>query len=141
MATTSMPGAAADELPVWRLYLLRAIYALIGLGEGSQVIPGLFHHGPVDRGVIPSLLAAMCLLDLVGLKYPTRMLPLLLFEFAWKSIWVLSYGLPQWSSGQVPPTFTDDFKPILFGMILMPLVLPWGYIWRKYVTAPADRWR
>ena len=124
-----------------RLYVMRATYLLIGLGEGTQVVPVLFNHEPTGRGVIPSLLVGMCLLDLLGIRYPRQMLPLLLFEFAWKAIWLAFFGLPQWSSRQVPPTFTDDFRPILAGVILMPLVIPWSYVWRHYVKAPGDRWR
>jgi hypothetical protein len=69
------------------------------------------------------------------------MLPFLLFEFAWKTIWLLSFGLPQRLSGQFPPTFAEDFPNILLSVILMPLVIPWGYVWRHYVKQPPDRWR
>jgi hypothetical protein len=120
---------------------MRAIYLLIGLGEGSQIAPELFVHAPTARGVIPALLAGMCLLMLLGLKYPRQMLPLLLFEFAWKYIWFFAFGLPQWFSGQQPPTFAEDFFNIGFGVIIMPFVIPWGYVWRNYVLAPGDRWR
>ena len=51
------------------------------------------------RGVIPSLLGAVWLLAFVGLRYPLQMLPLLLFEFVWKTIWLIAFGLPQWSVG------------------------------------------
>ncbi len=87
------------------------------------------------------MLAGMGLLDLVGIRYPRRMLPLLLFEFAWKGLWFFIFGLPQKLSGQLPPTFQDDFVPITVGVILMPLVIPWGYVWRHYVVARGDRWR
>jgi hypothetical protein len=133
--------AAENDLTVLRLYVLRAVYLLIGLGEGSQIAPVLFVHEPATRGVVPALLAGMCLLDLLGLKYPRQMLPLLMFEFAWKWIWMLAFGLPQWFSGQQPPTFAEDFFNIGFGVILMPFVIPWGYIWHNYVKAPGDRWR
>jgi hypothetical protein len=69
------------------------------------------------------------------------MLPLLLFEMAWKYIWFFAFGLPQYMSGQVPPTFAEDFKAITVGVIVMPFVIPWGYVWRHYVQAPGDRWR
>jgi hypothetical protein len=131
----------ANDLSSFRLYVLRAIYLLIGLGEGSQIARALLVHEPASRGVITALLAGMCVLDLLGLKYPKQMLPLLLFEFAWKWIWMLAFGLPQWLSGQQPPTFAEDFFNIGFGVILMPLVIPWSYVWRNYVTAPEDRWR
>lgn len=145
MTTASVAAPIGDgaesELPLWRLYLLRTIYALIGLAQGTRMVMALFDHAPMDRGVIPSLLAGMCLLGLIGIKYPKQMLPLLLFEFAWKAIWFLAFGLPQWSSGRMPPTFAGDFPAITFGVILMPLVIPWRYVWHHYVTAPGDRWR
>lgn len=137
-ATKSKPDG---DLTLLRLYILRAIYLLIGLGEGSQVLPSLIRHQPTDRGVIVSLLGGMCVLDLLGVKYPRQMLPLLLFEFAWKTIWFLSFGLPQYLSGQQPPTWSEDFSAITAGVILMPLVVPWGFVWRQYVKAPGDRWR
>jgi hypothetical protein len=133
--------AAQNDLTLFRLYVLRAVYLLIGLGEGSQIAPVLFVHAPATRGVVPALLGGMCILDLLGLKYPRQMLPLLMFEFAWKWIWMLAFGLPQWFSGQQPSTFAEDFFNIGFGVILMPFVLPWGYIWHNYVKAPGDRWR
>ena len=142
MASIAAPATPAnDELSLFRLYVLRAIYLLIAVGEGSQIIPALFVHEPTARGVIPALLSALCLLCLLGLRYPRQMLPLLLFETAWKLIWMLSFGLPQWSSGQQPPTFAEDFFNIGFGVIIMPFVIPWGYVWRNYVKAAGDRWR
>jgi hypothetical protein len=145
MASTAsvspIAGRPEADLTLFRLYVLRGVYLLIGLGEGSQVAPGILAHEPAARGVIASLLAGMCLLDLLGIKYPRQMLPLLLFEFAWKLIWMLAFGLPQWSSGLRPPTFGEDFFNIAFGVVLMPLVIPWGYVWRNYVKAAGDRWR
>src|SRR3954462_2194181 len=143
-ATHTIHGGAKrdqNELSLFRLYVMRAIYLLIGLGEGSQIAPALFVHEPTARGVIPALLAGMCLLMLLGLRYPRQMLPLLLFEFAWKYIWFFAFGLPQYMSGQVPPTFADDFPAITLGVVIMPLVIPWGYVWRHYVKQPGDRWR
>ena len=69
------------------------------------------------------------------------MLPLLLFEFAWKTIWLLAFGLSQWSSGRLPATFAEDFTAIAAGVILMPIVIPWGHVYRLYVKRPANRCR
>jgi membrane protein DedA with SNARE-associated domain len=69
------------------------------------------------------------------------MLPLLLFEFAWKAIWMIAYGLPQWSAGQYPPTFAEDMFNIAFGVVIVPLALPWGYVWRRYVKQPTESWK
>jgi hypothetical protein len=129
------------DVSLVRLYVLRATYLLLVVGVGAMILPPLISHEPMARGVIPSLLGALWLLAFVGLKYPLQMLPLLMFEFAWKTIWLFDFGLPQWSAGRMPPTFSEDFTAITAGVILMPIVIPWGYVWRHYVKAPGDRWR
>jgi hypothetical protein len=142
-ARTSRPETAGAEADVslLRLYVLRATYLLLVVGIGAMILPPLISHEPTARGVIPSLIGAVGLLALVGLRHPLPMLPLLMFEFAWKTLWLLVFGLPQWSSGQLPPTFAEDFPNILLGVVLMPIVIPWPYVWRHYVKAPGTRWR
>jgi len=121
--------------------VLRATYLLLVVGLGSMILPALVAHEPLARGVIASLLGGVWLLAFLGLRYPLQMLPLLMFEFTWKTIWLFVYGLPQWYSGQVPPTFEDDFVSILAGVILMPIVIPWGYVYKHYFRANGNRWR
>ncbi len=136
-----MTSPAASEVSLLRLYVLRATYLLLVVGVGAMVLPPLIRHEPTARGVIPSLLGGVWVLAFFGLRYPLQMLPLLMFELAWKAIWLLAFGLGQWSSGEVPPTFAEDFKAITAGVILMPIVIPWGYVWRHYVKQPGDLWR
>src|ERR1700739_1442753 len=142
-ASASRPGtnSTEDEVSLVRLYVLRATYLLLVVGLGALIVPSLVNHQTMARGVIPSLLGGVWLLAFVGLKYPLQMLPLLVFEFAWKTIWLLAYGIPQWSAGQMPATFAEDFQNIVLGVIVMPIVIPWGYVYRRYVKQPADRWR
>jgi hypothetical protein len=131
----------AQEVSLVRIYVLRATYLLLVIGLGGMIVPDVLSHPVISRGVIPSLLGAVWLLAFVGLKYPLEMLPLLMFEFAWKTIWLVAYGLPQWSAGQLPPTFAADSFNIGLGVILMPLVIPWGYVYRHYVRQSGARWR
>ncbi|HEX8626252.1 MAG TPA: hypothetical protein VF782_14420 [Allosphingosinicella sp.] len=128
------------EVSLIRLHVLRAAYLLLVVGLGVMIVPEIVSHELGSRGVIPALLGAIWLLAFLGLRYPLQMLPLLMFEFAWKAIWMIAYGLPQWSAGRLPPTFAEDFFNIGFGIVLMPLVIPWGYVWRRYVRQPGDRW-
>ena len=132
---------AEGEVSLVRLYLLRAAYLLLVIGLGAMIVPEIVSHGLTSRGVIPSLLGAVWALAFLGLRYPLQMLPLLMFELVWKAIWMVAYGLPQWSAGQYPPTFAEDMFNIAFGLIVMPLLIPWGYVWRHYVMAPAECWR
>lgn len=135
------PERTASDVSLLRLYVLRATYLLLVVGLGAMIVPELVSHEPAARGVIPSLLGALWLMAFLGLRHPLQMLPLLMFEFAWKSIWLFDFGLSQWVSGQRPPTFADDFFAIGVGVILMPLVIPWPYVWRHYVMRPGARWR
>lgn len=140
--TTDVRDAnGVHEVSLFRLYVLRATYLLLVIGLGAMIVPDVISHPVVSRGVIPSLLAAVWLLAFFGLKYPLQMLPLLLFEFVWKSLWALAYGLPQWITGQAPPTFADDAFSIGLGVVLMPLVIPWGYVYRRYIKQSGARWR
>ena len=132
--------AAEDEVSLFRLYVLRAMYLVLVVGLGAMIAPEILGHEPTSRGVTPSLLGAVWLLAFLGLRYPLAMLPLLMFELAWKTIWMLAYGLPQWSTGQFPPTFAEDSFNIAFGAVLL-FVIPWGYVWRHYVKRPGARWR
>ena len=132
---------AVEAVSLTRLYVLRAAYLLLIVGLGAMIVPELLNHPLTSRGVIASLLGAVWVLAFIGLRFPLEMLPLLMFEFAWKAIWMIAYGLPQWFAGQFPPTFAEDFFNIGIGVILMPLVIPWGYVWRRYVKRSGARWR
>jgi hypothetical protein len=139
-ALTSNSGSGDRKVSLLRLYLLRATYLLLVIGLGGMILPELLWHQPTARGVIPSLLGGVWLLAFLGLRHPLQMLPVLMFELAWKAIWFFDYGLPQWYSGHFPPTFADDFNPIAAGVILMPIVIPWGYVYRHHIKAKGDRW-
>ena len=147
MASTSsrisglIAKSPAHEVSLFRLYMLRAAYLLLVVGLGGMIVPDVISHPLISRGVIPSLLGAVWLLAFVGLKYPLEMLPLLMFEFAWKALWVVAYGVPQWSEGHLPATFAEDSLNIGLGVILMPLVIPWGFVWRHFVKQAGARWR
>jgi hypothetical protein len=82
-ASVSHPVAdTARDVSLVRLYVLRATYLLLLVGLGATIVPLLFSHQPMARGVTPSLLGTVWLLAFVGLRYPLQMLPLLVFGFA-----------------------------------------------------------
>ena len=137
-ALPPMAPSADQDVPLWRLYLLRATYLLLIVGLGTTIVPQLFDHDPTARGVIPGVLSGLWLLAFLGLRYPLQMLPLLLFELPWKRVWTLKYGLPQYFAGTLPPTWAEDFPAIVAGVILMPIVIPWGYAWNRFIKMPPD---
>src|SRR5712692_1483797 len=138
-----------SAVSTFRLYLLRATYLLIFVGLGSDVWPGIIHHAKawdLMHGVAMSLLAAISVLAVLGIRYPLQMLPLLLFELLWKSIWLIAVALPLWSAHQLDADTMETVKACLMGIVLFPIVLfpiviPWPYVLANYAKKPGDRWK
>jgi hypothetical protein len=136
-----------SEVSTFRLYLLRAMYVFVALGLAIfKLGPAMLHPenlSPQD-GVIVSVLGAFALLAVAGIRYPLKMLPLLFFEFVWKAIWVVAFGLPLLFSGGLDANVSfggaKTLINCLLGIVLVPIVTPWGYVFKHYVKAPGDRW-
>src|SRR3954462_2745689 len=122
----SASPAIETEISLTQLYLLRAMYLLLVIGGGIMFLPQLIGHEPTARGGIPSMLGALWALACFGLRYPLQMLPILLYELIWKTIWLIDYGLPQWRAGVHTMQFTEDFTSIALGVIVIPII-PWGF--------------
>lgn len=142
MDAVSGGEGAGDAVALWRLYVLRALYAILGIAEGSIQLQAFLHHAhwTPGSGAAHSFLLALALLSLVGIRYPLKMLPLLVYELLWKMIWLCGIALPLWLADQVDPDTRKSFFEIAPVIILVPL-LPWHYIYSNYVKKPGDRWR
>ncbi|WUR14295.1 hypothetical protein E7V67_004100 [[Empedobacter] haloabium] len=130
-----------NDVSLFRMNLLRAVYLLIGVGLAVNVWPQLA-GAPVElmQGVVNCMLAVVGLLAFVGVRHPLRMLPLLLWEMLWKALWVLLVALPAWRAG----TMDEGIAATLFACavgIVVPLALPWSYVWRRYVAEAGEPWR
>ena len=130
-----------DEASLARLYVMRAIALVFIIGGFSNYLPGLIDPDPVARGMTLSMLGGLWALAPFALRYPLQMLPIYLYEFVWKSIWLLAFGLPQWLAGRADPQLSKDLFEIGLFPFVFGLIIPWGYFWRHYVRAPAERWR
>jgi len=131
------------EISLWRLYLLRGAYLLIFVGLALMIWPNFIHHRegwPLMNSVVSALLAGVSVLAALGLRYPLRMLPVLLFELVWKTIWLIAVALPLWRAGQLDADTMETVRDCLFTVVLIPLI-PWDYVIANYVRKPGDRWR
>ncbi len=132
-----------SEVSTLRLYLLRAAYLLISVGLAFTIWPQIILHGtkwPLWYGVGCSLLAAVSVLAVLGIRYPLKMLPVLFFELIWKAIWLIAVGLPMWSANQIDATTLETAQNCLMGVVLLFLI-PWPYVLANYEKKPGDRWR
>ena len=135
--------AAAASVSLPRLYLLRVGYLVVAVGLALTKWPLLTNHDrpwPLFEGVETCMLVALSLLAFLGLRYPLQMLPILLFELAWKFIWVAVVVLPLWISNQMDPATLNVFYTCLVVLIVLA-VIPWRYVVAHYVMKKGDRWR
>jgi hypothetical protein len=108
-----------EDVSLFRLYLLRALYLGDFLLHGLSVWPGILtHHGWANplEGVGVAFWGALSLLSALGVRYPLKMLPLIFLQFTYKLIWVLAVAVPRLSTGA--PTWY--MKPMLIGAIIEP---------------------
>ncbi len=129
-----MSDATSYPIAKWRLWLLRAGYLLLTVGMGLQIIPEFLNHSPatLDEGIINSMLLAMVILCAIGLRYPLKMLPILLWEVIWKTAWLLSVALPEMQQGELD----ENTASVAFACALVVIVyavVPWDYVFRTYL--------
>jgi hypothetical protein len=131
------------DVSTLRLYLLRALYLLIFVGQGFLQLPTLIHPAhpwTLWRSVGCTMLAAVALLSALGIRYPLQMLPLLFYEMLWKTLWLAAIAFPMAYAHKWDPAIRESFPSVLM-VVIVPLVIPWRYVIANYLKKPADRWR
>ncbi len=145
--TRNAPAVGAETAPkgevsLVRLYVLRAVYLLLLVGLALTIWPLLFDQRPgwpLMNSVVASMLTALSLLAALGIRYPLQMLPLLLFELLWNTIWLLAVALPAWQAGRLDAAMSSTIFDCL-PVVLVLLAVPWPYVFRHYVKKAGDRW-
>ena len=130
----------SEETSTFRLYVMRLLYLLNFVLLGLDVWPGIINHkGAWDplHGVAFSFWAALSALSGLGIRYPLKMLPLLLLQLFYKSVWLMAVALPLWSAGR-STSLTIIF---VIGVVSDLIVIPWPYVLANYVKKSGDRWR
>jgi hypothetical protein len=121
---------------------LRLGYLILGGGLAVVKWPEIAHRDQWSllEGVVTCMLVALSLLAFLGLRYPLRLLPVLLFESAWKLIWLGVVALPLWIGNRLDAATGEvAFECALVVIILA--VIPWDHVYAQYVTRRGDPWR
>lgn len=128
---------------LWRINLLRISFLLMAFVMGSSVWYRLLFQSanlPGPQGLARSLLAALALLSLLGVRYPMQLLPLMLYEVAWKTIWMGLIALPALLNNRMTPDIESLFYNCA-GIVIVYFVMPWRYVWIRYLKQPMEPWR
>ena len=148
LVTTPASGVMAssprprDELALWQLNRLRIGYLVMFVGLAITRWPLFFDHDPweLKEGTVECMLLALSLLALLGLRYPRRMIPILLFEVAWKLAWLSVVALPLWLDGSLAGATAEQASAVLW--VVFPIAaVPWRHVFSQYTQTAADPWR
>lgn len=131
------------EVSLIRLYLLRLIYMLMAVALGFGQWRVLIERGaeaPLMTGIAHSMLAALGVISILGIRYPLQMLPVLFLEFLWKVVWLIAVALRLQIDGRLGPDFLNTAWECL-PVVILPFIIPWRYVAANYIRKRGDRWR
>lgn len=136
------PSTSSASLPTWRLNLMRGGYFLMFIGLALTKWPQLVSHDPweLKQGTVVTIFVALSVLAFAGLRYPQKMLPILLFEVAWKLLWLGVVALPLWLDGNLAGATLVQTQAVLF-VVPIIAVVPWRFAFRQFALTRGDRWR
>ncbi len=120
----------------YRIYLLRGLYFLVLITLGPDALSEIFNaQNPINpiQGIAYSFWAAFALLCGLGVRYPLKMLPLLLLQLFYKSIWLLGVYMPSREGGNLDETAHGLFMACFIGVVLDLLIIPWKYVYREFL--------
>lgn len=119
---------------------MRLVFLLMALIMGSIVWQQVLFESadwPWMRGLAKSMLAALGLMALLGVRYPLQMLPLMLYEMVWKTTWLILIAGRAWLAGK----WNADIEALFYdciGIIIAYFIVPWPYIWARYFKQPME---
>jgi hypothetical protein len=121
------------------IYLLRLLYLLMIVFVGSDSWTTIVtHKGPWDhlQAVAFCVWAAYSTLSVLGLINPLKMLPIILFEIFYKSIWLIIVAYPLWAKHQLIGSPAEQLTYAFLWLPLPLVAVPWGYAFRTYFSFP-----
>ena len=118
-----------DGIRPINIYAMRFIYLLMASLLAIDVWSYIFTYNQAwepGEAMNWSVLAAFTTFALIGISKTVAMIPVLLLEIAYKSIWLLLVALPLYRSDNLSNASTDDML-FPFAFVILPIVaMPWG---------------
>ncbi|WP_103070276.1 hypothetical protein [Aquimarina sediminis] len=135
-SVSTVENAKYKEVSKLRSYIMRSIYLLtfttLGYSTWSEIFSPSEVWGAYD-GVTYSFWAAYATLMGLGIRYPLKMLPLLILQLFYKSVWLIAIAYPLWSTGQMDATSQGLLRPFLIAIPIDLIAIPWGFVYVNYL--------
>lgn len=120
-----------------RFYLLRFFYILIFVLLGLDTLTQIFTHKELWQplpAVAYSFWGAFSILAILGILHPLKMIPVLLIQFAYKTIWLLIVAYPLRAAHKLAGSSVQGMTTLIFKSAIVDLVIiPWPYVLKYYI--------
>ena len=125
-----------EGVPPIKIYLLRLLFILmlvfLGKDSWTYILTNKNPWNPAEA-MNWSIWASYSVLSVLGLIHPLKMLPIVMLEILYKTIWLILVAYPLWMADQL---WGSPAEGMVFAFLLVPLpiiAMPWRYTFRKYV--------
>jgi hypothetical protein len=118
------------------IYLLRLLFVLVFLFVGYDSWTSILKHvGPWDhvRAAALCMWAAYSVLSLIGIFYPLKMIPLVMFEILYKIIWLIIVAYPLWAANRLAGSPAEEMTYAFLWVVLPIVAMPWKYAFDTYI--------
>lgn len=132
---------------VWpiKVYVMKLFFLLMFLFVAKDAWAKLIGHQgdwQPEVAIAWCAMAAYTTLAALGVFHTLRMMPLMLFMYLYKGLWLFFVAYPLWREGRLAGSPAEGWAQI-FIMIIVPMIFtPWKYVWNTYVlgkTLPNDQ--
>lgn len=120
-----------------KIYLMRGLYLLTFISlayDNWSTIFFPYEQFGVLSGVAISFWASYSLIMGLGVRYPLKMIPMLLLQLIYKAAWIIGTYMPAKSAGTLNEDLIDFYWICVTAVIIDLIIIPWGYVWRIYVA-------
>ena len=135
--------ARFDGIRPINIYGMRFVYilmaTLLAIDVWGHILTRDQQWNPSDA-MNWSIWAAFTLFAAIGIFRTVEMIPILLIEITYKTIWLILVALPLFLDGDLSEHTTDGMITP-FAMVILPIaVIPWGYVLKRYFSIGKARY-
>lgn len=134
-----------QKLEKCRVYFINNIYFLTFLGFGLSAWADIIEGREIkpEYAFAYSVWAAYPLLMLLGLRYPKKIIPVLIAQLFYIFAWLIIFALPLWRTNSLDALSKDNITTFFFAILMDILAAPGVFVMlnnlRKTAVEPQNR--
>ena len=124
-----------DGVTPIQVYLLRIVFVLtfifIGMFSWTSIVNFQGEWSPVNA-VAFCMWAAYSTMSVFGIIKPLKMLPIIVLQVFYKTVWLIIVAYPLWINGKLAGSEAEYMTNDFLWVVLPAVAMPWGYFFRGF---------